>query len=693
MDAQEQQQQRGSKRKKKSDREIVNEVNDEYGLSGRDVVSRVTAARHAALHPGEPARKRGRPCALPVEVEADMVDQFRKLQGFCAKLSLQDVCQEARWYLNYRGFHDAFDGHVPSLHWAKGFMKRHHLRLLYQMISQLDELNRALIILYTILAMALIEAGIAIPREGGRVWDIDITRPERLASFDETHLSTGMVARLVVCDHASRARLEALVHSDSQHRTLVLGSFASSDSVIPCIIFKGKTIQREWVVGGPRVESHGRMHDMEFMCTPSGGMEGDYMQTYLQNCIVAVFQSATELFTANPIVVMMDGVQSHVSKLATLQWAADSGVILMLRPPNTTHITQNEDINTFAYLMGGRNEGAWGRSKQAWLAAHPGQKLNNSNLMAVLKAPVEAALSRERNAKGWEAVGIMPWSRCLLENEEVLRNTAMQEQWQRFSGNSELDDASDDDHDAEDNGDDEDDAMRGAAMDTSADNAEDAEAVAAVEADGAAAAAAAVETSGAAAAADGSGTAEPEASADAAAAAVVQRDGFVLPEYPALPRNKEGLLCKPTTRVLHHRMLTSAENLAYIRQYEEEQRVEAVKKAESKDKDAAKLLQRADECKAAMIKFGPAVNHDDKALTVAEVKLVLAVHFQVASKDRPQKKPECMAKLRQLITDDPTAWAAAVAAASAEHAVRAQSATKPTPAVVSAAGALCHMRT
>ena len=141
-------------------------------------------------------------------------------------------------------------------------------------------------------------------------------------------------------------------------------------------------------------------------------------------------------------------------------------------------------------------------------------------------------------------------------------------------------------------------------------------------------------------------------------------------------------------------MLTSAENLAYLQQYEEEQRAAAVKKAESKDKDAAKLLQRADQCKAAMIKFGPAVNHDDKALTVDKVKLVPAVHFQVASKDRPQRKPECMAKLRQLITDDPTAWAAAVgAAASAEHAVRAQSATKPTPAVVSAAGALCHMRT
>ena len=87
-----------------------------------------------------------------------------------------------------------------------------------------------------------------------------------------------------------------------------------------------------------------------YSVSKSGWMEAD---NFLQWFLKLFVPSVTHLLSKGPVVLFVDGHQSHIS-LQLVKTAKENGIHLYCLPPHTTHILQPLDV------------GVYGPVKQAW---------------------------------------------------------------------------------------------------------------------------------------------------------------------------------------------------------------------------------------------------------------------------------------------------------------------------------------
>jgi hypothetical protein len=117
----------------------------------------------------------------------------------------------------------------------------------------------------------------------------------------------------------------------------------------------------------------------------------------------------------------MDGHGSHFT-LELLVYCRSIGLVVVLRPPHTTHILQGEDVVHFAMF-----KPKYHQAKMVALAAKifgsRSYKLTAQDLLGVAKEPWEAAFSLTQCQKAWAAIGVCPFTQGvywdLLEKERA----------------------------------------------------------------------------------------------------------------------------------------------------------------------------------------------------------------------------------------------------------------------------------
>ena len=122
----------------------------------------------------------------------------------------------------------------------------------------------------------------------------------------------------------------------------------------------------------------------------------------------------------------MDGHGEHIKAGAvTAMCDADTGSIL--RPPHTSHLTQQEDLVNFSVLMPLYRE-----AKHATLAYNAmwfdETKLNVSDFEDTIRAPFNAAFCKEKVQSAWAHAGYYPFTMrpyWLLKLEEVRATTVI----------------------------------------------------------------------------------------------------------------------------------------------------------------------------------------------------------------------------------------------------------------------------
>lgn len=424
-------------RKRKSVHQITHEVNKEMKLVGSDklgsrTVSRYTAARGPASTITVPVapKRTGRPGLIPPEVEAIIRQRMQMCAQFAVNFSVDQFRGQVSRFLKrlHPGLAALFPDGVPGRKWARGFLRRAKYPMETEHIREAARANWAkkeyIIYWYNMIASVLMRLRLAV-QDDARL--VSITKPGRICCFDETDIKTDLGStkpRKVIGARANRTggrdeRPIAFGYRDSQKKTLVLGSFANGDPLPPCIIYQAAGDVREaWKTGGPQVHSHGQLRDTVFLHNGSGGMTQDLLQTYIERVILPCFPPG-DVTPDNPILILMDGVQTHVPTIDTLDWCTAQGINLALRIPYTTHIMQNEDVLHFGLLKGGRSGGLWGKAKWDFYESNPTTALTNDNYLAVLAPAVEKVLQRATNAAGWAKVGLHPFTRCVEDNFEV----------------------------------------------------------------------------------------------------------------------------------------------------------------------------------------------------------------------------------------------------------------------------------
>ncbi|KAK3244607.1 hypothetical protein CYMTET_45787 [Cymbomonas tetramitiformis] len=290
---------------------------------------------------------------------------------------------------------------------------------------------------YQVTAEALVSAKLAVwnpdfVEDDPQSCMIHIMRPERLLSFDETRLTMDMTdgskskaERIVNAGEGDEG--EVLVNKGGGVASAIGGSTSTGESLPACIVFGGAdSFLADWTVGAPvstRIDpSTGRGYPTTFYANKKGGMTHALCLQYFQNNIRPIFPGCS---VENPVAVICDGHGSHLS-CELLAYCREEGIIIILRPPHTTSISQGEDVVNFPVFKPDFRVAKAHRLVDKLKSGQP-PYLSNADLMAVTTPAWHKAFSVENNLKAWARIGIKPFTRCvyweLVRKEKAAEKT------------------------------------------------------------------------------------------------------------------------------------------------------------------------------------------------------------------------------------------------------------------------------
>ena len=164
----------------------------------------------------------------------------------------------------------------------------------------------------------------------------------RLWNADETGFSLAVSSRCVLARRGSKAIHETAGGTGREYVTVLGCGSADGSRLSPYILYKGINLYGRWTVSG--------LAGTLYSVSKSGWMEAD---NFLQWFLKLFVPSVTHLLSKGPVVLFVDGHQSHIS-LQLVKTAKENGIHLYCLPPHTTHILQPLDV------------GVYGPVKQAW---------------------------------------------------------------------------------------------------------------------------------------------------------------------------------------------------------------------------------------------------------------------------------------------------------------------------------------
>jgi len=122
-----------------------------------------------------------------------------------------------------------------------------------------------------------------------------------------------------------------------------------------------------------------------FYCNKKGGVTGDVGVKYVTGCIAPCLP---DLSADAPAVLILDGHGSH-NRVLDLP----IGIIVVLRPPHTTHVLQGEDVTHLRFFKSAYHQAKMLRLSDNVLRGSC--RLTSADLIAAAKVPWQEAFSRK----------------------------------------------------------------------------------------------------------------------------------------------------------------------------------------------------------------------------------------------------------------------------------------------------------
>ena len=201
--------------------------------------------------------------------------------------------------------------------------------------------------------------------------------------------------------------------------TLIGGSDASGNSLPAHGIFNN-SFKRSWIEGFPKsskVDANGDFFEPRFTANESGGMNNQEGVTHLKTHLLPFMYDRS---AEKPYVLIIDGHGSHVTP-EFLQICRDENVIVVVRVPHTTHLTQGEDVKNFKdfkyeahnkkSLWVGKSMHESARRKLGGDSGEHKTSISWENFGEIVFDAWANAFKKTNNQLAWNLIGINPFTR------------------------------------------------------------------------------------------------------------------------------------------------------------------------------------------------------------------------------------------------------------------------------------------
>ena len=133
-------------------------------------------------------------------------------------------------------------------------------------------------------------------------------------------------------------------------------------------------------------------------------MTGDVGVKYVTGCVALCLP---DLSPDAPAALILDGHGSRFT-LEFLTYCRSIGIIVVLRPPHTTHVLQGEDVTHFRFFKSAYHQAKMLRLSDKILRGSC--RLTSADLIAAAKIPWQEAFSQKRCLDAWASIGVSPFT-------------------------------------------------------------------------------------------------------------------------------------------------------------------------------------------------------------------------------------------------------------------------------------------
>ena len=271
---------------------------------------------------------RGGPCALPKEVEDELVEHIKQLDELCFGITISDLRKLAFQLASAHEIHRFNeDKQSASKTWYYNFMKRHpDLSLRSPEATSLGRMkgfNREAVGDFFDKYYRLIE-------------EHKLTA-DKIYNMDETGHSTVQVPSKVISVKGKKQVGAATSAERGTNTTGVYCHSAAGHFIPPMLIFKRKRMADSLKEDAP--------NGTVFACTNNGWIDSDAFLQWLNHFIKSVKASPD-----NKHLLLLDGHSSHTKNLKAIKLARDNGILMLSFPAHTTHRLQPLDVTFFKSL-------------------------------------------------------------------------------------------------------------------------------------------------------------------------------------------------------------------------------------------------------------------------------------------------------------------------------------------------------
>lgn len=183
--------------------------------------------------------------------------------------------------------------------------------------------------------------------------------------------------------------------------TLAIAVSATGNSVAPLFVFPRVHFKDHFLKMAPPGSVGG--------ANPSGWINEELFLTFLKHFVATV-----KCTREKPVLLLLDNHDTHLS-IAALNYAKESGIVMLSFPPHCSHKLQPLDRSVFGPLKKFINSAC-----TAWMKSNPGKVITIYDIPGIVATSLPMALTPSNIMSGFRVTGIYPFNKDVFSEQDFL---------------------------------------------------------------------------------------------------------------------------------------------------------------------------------------------------------------------------------------------------------------------------------